>query len=478
MKRSLLLRSSFFTTPALILCFSAILFTASPSLAQPLFRLGDPAPKQVIDVTDNLFAVLIADRNSSWVEGELVEVELLRELPVAPFGLGAVAGRQQSICRIRLKITRRLFGPEGPVDTIDLEEVLIEHYDLEEAARRPQVGDSVFARFRRQEATPWNCKDLQLPSHAERERIDRIKRLLETPDHGQAADEMLAGCGDRDVHFAAWCIEALTRNSRGEKLSINKSYKRIWSYATLPRVRTRLLQLLNDSKTSDRLYAAATDSLLEFDLSAAEKETFHQANCRRLRSFATNPRDPSEYNARGLLATFFSHVQQQETHAHRLDMVEILATLAASQAPEPQIIAFDWGTYLFHSKDDKLNEGILRLYLDNFPHDRQNDRLVLSYWTGLNDYMRFECAAKKRICDHGLEVYERHLPTASPAELQHMITRLQSFTEICRSNKVETARLEQWLKDLRGLSTSDDQRRQLEQMLRDLKITLPDEKAI
>ncbi|TWT38888.1 hypothetical protein [Blastopirellula retiformator] len=197
MKRSLLLRLSFSTTPALILCFSAILLTASPSLAQPLFRLGDPAPKQVIDVTDNLFGVLIADRNWSWVEGELVEVELLRELPVARFGLGAIAGRQQSIYRIRLKITRRLFGPEGPADTLDLEEVLIEHYDLEEVDRRPKVGDSVFARFRRKEATPWNCKELQLPSSAERERIDRIKRLLETTDHGQAADEMLARCDAR-----------------------------------------------------------------------------------------------------------------------------------------------------------------------------------------------------------------------------------------------------------------------------------------
>ncbi|TWT38887.1 hypothetical protein [Blastopirellula retiformator] len=83
-----------------------------------------------------------------------------------------------------------------------------------------------------------------------------------------------------------------------------------------------------------------------------------------------------------------------------------------------------------------------------------------------------------RICDRGLEVYERHLPTASPAELQHMTSRLQSFTEICRSNQVETARLEQWLKDFLGLTVSDDQRRKHEQMLRDLKITLPDEKAI
>ncbi|MCC9606275.1 hypothetical protein LOC68_18690 [Blastopirellula sp. JC732] len=436
-----------------------------------------PSPSPVIDVADEFFGATIPDQDSAWVEGEVVEAELIRKIP-ARQGFGGNLGAS-SLYRIRLQVRRKLFGAEVPIESLLLKEVNLGGGGrwVEGVCRPPKSGDQVFARLLRDKTGEWSSDEMEIPQETERRRIDRMKCLIDSTDYPQVAHEMLAGCGDSDVDFALWCIHALTRVEGETSYELEKAYSRIWSHAPLPLLRTRLLQVLEMPETSDSCYLQATLSLKRIGASTDEADQFHQANCWRLQKYLSRSRDSLEENRGAFFAVLCEYAYYNETDERRRDILQILSKCAASQSAVQQAIAFRSASSLYSEENETLNDEILGIYRDHRPCDRRNYSLVYEYWTGLKNCMHSQAVRHNRIYDAGLEAFERELPAANAGEMRVITDCLARYAEDCRRHTTAWNQLSGWLQGLPALATTPDQRDSLEKMLLRLQISPANDRA-
>ncbi|PQO47700.1 hypothetical protein C5Y93_03325 [Blastopirellula marina] len=429
----------------------------------------------IIDVTgDEFSSELMGD--PLWIEAEISAADFVR-IEYEPVQPGFFDGEYAEIYHLRLQVKRRLFGRDRLPETIDLPEFVTGDPDFfaDNFVRPPQPGDQVFANVERNPDGQWTCNYIGIPTKAERRRIDRVKELFELANSWTAAERLLDGCGDDDPDFAVWCMNALSRRGYLGLDPNPAAYGRFREKIDVARYRAKLLQVLDDPSATAEAYVHATYEIQGDDLSAAEAEQFHLAQCGRLQFCLDRPQRLQALEARNLMGTLVEFFYAEQTLERRRDILQILTAYADSQAEDHRAFAFQWACELSQDQHDPLNDEIFLLYRDRPPLRGEIAWLSYHYWSGLARCMELETSRSKQIADAGLDLFEQKLPSADAADLDEMISPLVAYVYVCYECDADRNYLHSRLRTLLALAATAQQRDAITELLRELDIPLPNE---